>query len=421
MKIVRLQAENFKRLVAAEVMPDGNVVVLGGENSAGKSSLLDSITAALGGKRAIPDEPIRKGTPQAKVVVETEELTVTRKFTTKGTTLEVKGKDGLKLNSPQKVLDALVGRLTFDPLDFARLEPIKQLETLRDLSGCDIEDIEKKASVTYDERTELTREVKSTQARMEASPYHKDAPEAETSVVELVAEIDQYRAANEERRAQRQALDDLRTTNQEIKLEIAETEGRLKGLRENLADCVKGGKAQAAKVAALGDDMDWQPLQDRIATAEEDNAKVRENAEHARLVSEWEAKCEAHAAMTAKLRTLDLEKKQRLAEAKLPVAGLGFGDAGITLNGMPFEQAGQAERIRVSVAMGIALNPELRVLLVRDASLLDANSLRIVAELAEKHDSQVWLERVGDGDECGVIIENGQVREAVKGSVNVDV
>ena len=34
-----------------------------------------------------------------------------------------------------------------------------------------------------------------------------------------------------------------------------------------------------------------------------------------------------------------------------------------------------------------------------------------VADMAEKADGQVWLERVGDGDECSVIIEDGQVKE----------
>ena len=59
--------------------------------------------------------------------------------------------------------------------------------------------------------------------------------------------------------------------------------------------------------------------------------------------------------------------------------------------------------------MGIALNPGLRVILIRAASLLDAEKLELVAKMAEENDAQVWLEIVGD-EGVGVIIEDGQVR-----------
>ena len=39
MKITRLEASNFKRVRAVEVTPDGALVVVGGKNAAGKSSI----------------------------------------------------------------------------------------------------------------------------------------------------------------------------------------------------------------------------------------------------------------------------------------------------------------------------------------------------------------------------------------------
>jgi len=87
----------------------------------------------------------------------------------------------------------------------------------------------------------------------------------------------------------------------------------------------------------------------------------------------------------------------------------GLDDPGVTLDGVPFEQASSAEQLRCSVAMGLALNPKLRVLLIRDGSLLDEDSLRMVAEMADAQGAQVWLERVGDGV-AGVLIEDGEVR-----------
>jgi hypothetical protein len=79
---------------------------------------------------------------------------------------------------------------------------------------------------------------------------------------------------------------------------------------------------------------------------------------------------------------------------------------------VPFAQGSSAEQLRVSVAMGLAMNPRLGVLLIRDASLLDDDSMAIVAEMAATANAQVWLERVGDGAECSVVIEDGSVRGA---------
>ena len=49
MRIVELKTENVKRIQAVEITPQGNVVVIGGKNGAGKSSVLDSIEYALHG------------------------------------------------------------------------------------------------------------------------------------------------------------------------------------------------------------------------------------------------------------------------------------------------------------------------------------------------------------------------------------
>ena len=84
MKIVRLEAENVKRLVAVEIAPDGSLVVIGGKNGAGKSSTLDSIAMALGGKDLVPEKPLRDGAEKGHVEVDLGDLIVRRTFTAAG-------------------------------------------------------------------------------------------------------------------------------------------------------------------------------------------------------------------------------------------------------------------------------------------------------------------------------------------------
>jgi hypothetical protein len=109
---------------------------------------------------------------------------------------------------------------------------------------------------------------------------------------------------------------------------------------------------------------------------------------------------QAHAErLTSDIEDTDTEKAQRLAAAKFPVEGLGISDAGgVTWNGLPFEQASTAVRTRVSVAIGFALNPKLKILLVRNGNDLDAKNLQLLADLAKEAGGQVWVERIAGGD-----------------------
>ena len=135
--ILQLTAENVKRLHAVDIKPDGSLVIIGGRNAQGKSSVLDSIEFALGGDPSAK-MPVRRGEANARVVVNLGEIVVKRTFTAAGgTSLVVTNADGQKQSSPQTILDKLTGALTFDPLAFSRQKPAAQAETLRALVGLD--------------------------------------------------------------------------------------------------------------------------------------------------------------------------------------------------------------------------------------------------------------------------------------------
>jgi hypothetical protein len=112
----------------------------------------------------------------------------------------------------------------------------------------------------------------------------------------------------------------------------------------------------------------------------------------------------------------EAQRKAALAKARMPIEGLAFGvdDAGkatVLFNGQPFEQASTAEQIRASTAIAMAGNPQLRVLRIKDGSLLDEDSMALVAEMAAAEDFQLWVEVVR-GDGVGIIMEDGAVKGA---------
>jgi hypothetical protein len=63
-------------------------------------------------------------------------------------------------------------------------------------------------------------------------------------------------------------------------------------------------------------------------------------------------------------------------------------------------------------AIAMAANPELRVLRIKDGSLLDENGLRLVAEMADAGDYQVWIEQVDTSGKVGIVMEDGAIRDA---------
>ncbi|HEU4344375.1 MAG TPA: hypothetical protein VFU31_22675, partial [Candidatus Binatia bacterium] len=118
-------------------------------------------------------------------------------------------------------------------------------------------------------------------------------------------------------------------------------------------------------------------------------------------------------ALTSEIDSYDKAKSDQLSAAKFPLPGLSFDDTGVLLNGVPFTQGSQAQQLQAAIAIGIAMNPTVRVILVRDASLLDDRSMELVAKMAAEHDMQFWLERVSDDAPGAIVIEDGAVKEVI--------
>lgn len=410
MKITRLEIFDFKKIVAVDIRPDGSTVTISGGNGAGKSSCLDAIEAALGGTRRSPAEPIRQGQKKARVVVETEELVVTRTFTAKGSQLEVKAKDGSTYASPQAMLDALVGPVSFDPISFARQEAKEQAATLRALVGLDFTKEDGERLVKFNERTDVGRELRRLHGAVDKMPEAPPGtPDAEVVMSEIVSEIDKRQRENASNAAKRATLDAMRREGVVLARSVDDAKEKLAQLEAALAGLRETGVALRAEVDQLID-QDVGELRGRMANAEAVNAAVRLKATRANLCAEIDALTDKSEALTKYIEQIDEVKASAAASAKYPIPGLAVTDAGVQLDGVPFEQASQAQKLRASIAIGLALNPKLRVLLVRDAAVLDEASTAMVASMAEEAGAQVWLEKiVHDGGGMSVVIEDGHV------------
>ena len=437
LKIIALQAENIKKLVAVEIKPDGNLVQITGKNGQGKTSVLDCIWWALGGLSGVQAAPIRQGQTEAKIKLDMGEVVVTRKFKADEdgeitSSLTVENASGARFPSPQAMLDGLLGALSFDPLAFARMEPAQKFNQLRlFVPDVDFNAIDMANKADYQARTDLNRRAK--EARVQADKIVVTASAGTQPVDEaaLVNELEQAGAHNaqiETRKANRvKFADDAKAKRTEIagkdaligekKKSIAALEKEIETLRGEIQALDKSATELEVKLQgapALPEPIDTAVVKAKIEKAKETNAAIAKIAEKDALISaakNLEAQSEE---LTKKMEERERNKQAKIAAAKLPVAGISFVDGGILMNGVPFEQASDAEQLRASIAIAMALNPKLRVIRVRDGSLLDEGSMEILAQMAKDQDYQVWVERVDSSGKVGFVLENGHVKQEVK-------
>jgi DNA repair exonuclease SbcCD ATPase subunit len=406
MQIISLSAENVKRLVAVHIEPKGPVVQITGKNASGKTSVLDSIMWALGGKETMDADPIRHGAASARIKLDMGELVVTRVITASGSELRVEAANGTRVSSPQKVLDGLLGALTFDPLEFTRLKARQQFDRLREIVPLDIDLDAMDAANKRDaeERTEVNRHIKSLKSHLEGFPeFPEDLPAEKVSAASISEEIRKAHEHNQEvaRLEDMHARRDRKMAD--LKDEIAKLEAKLAEAKAELA------KVEAYSLDDIPFKIDVQPLVERMNNIEKVNGLIAKRSE-AQLMAESLAQFEQqYAELGRAIASREEEKKEAMAKAKMPVPGLGFGDGVVTFNDVPLEQSSTAEQLRVSVAIAMAANPKLRVLRIMEGSLLDEDSLAMIAQMAAAQDYQVWVEQVDSTGKVGVVISEGKV------------
>jgi len=366
-------------------MPDGNVIKITGRNGEGKSSVLDAIEAVLSNPRGSnTPRPIHGKEDKAVIVAEVGNFIVRRVFTDAGTRLTVTGAEGAEYKSPQKVMDGFLGTLSFDPLEFIDMKDKEQVDTLLQFSGSDFDfaasDEARKSH--YDSRADENKAVKTIYATIGEEPEKIKKVDLSaiqykmTNVSNLARDIKEQ---TEKKERLQKSIEEIDAYLVEAKKTFGEYD-----TYNNLEQQLKDGIANNERAG------DWQKWSDS-----QEGVKVREDkaAEHDRMIG-----------------VIDEQKKTALAELNLPYPGLSFEEGMVMYNEVPLRQASKAEQIRVSMAVAMAMKPEIRIVLIRDGSLLDSTNLALIHKLAEKNDYQVWIEAVDETGDVGIYLEDGMVK-----------
>ena len=382
------------------------------------TSVLDSIWWALAGGHAIQKTPIRRGAESATITLNLggdagTKLIVERRFTPDHSYLKVKTPEGASFDSPQKMLDAMLGGLSFDPLEFVREDERGQFDILKRLVplAIDIDALDRERTELFRLRTIQNKQAKAVEARALAMTVDPTAPAARIDVNAIVDELAGVDRWNARRREIIDIAKQAESAAQAAAREVKDLTARLKAARESYADLNEDFqmKRLAADVAQ-SEFRDAVEITDRLRAAEAANAAFENNARRRALELEAQSERAESDRLTARMESIDAEKAAAIGAAKMPIAGLSFGDGEVLFDGLPLSQASDAQQLLISTSIAAALNPQLRVLRIRDGSLLDEDSLKLLASFAEERDFQIWIERVDSSGEVGIVMEDGCVR-----------
>lgn len=400
MRIVCLEIENVKGLKSVRIDPPGHgLVIIKGNNGAGKSSVLDSLLYLFAGGRTVPKHVIREGCDEGRIHVDCGDYVIEKRWTEGGkhVYLEVRTAEGESAKSPQSLLNSLFSRVGFDPLAFAQMSAKEQVETLQKIGGLDFTEHDTKRKNTFDERTVVNRELKTLEARLKALPV-VNAPNEEQSAADL---SERYNALGR-LKAKREAVASIDERIEHAKKQLAQLETD----REMI---VADGKALSVELGKPKDlTAAMTEVQTQLADIDEVNRKVRQKRDRLAIAKQVKENRARSDDLSTELKDLDEAKKKAIEDADFP-EGLSFDDEGVLLLSRPIAVASSAEQLKASVAVGLLLNPELRVLTVREGSLLDDASMETLDQSAIDNDAQILVERVGDHDDTGILLEAGEV------------
>jgi len=410
-KIIRLTASNVKRLEAVEIEPTGNVVVIGGNNGAGKSSVLDAILYGLVGKKAMPAMPLREGSEKSEIEIDLGEFKIIRTIRENKTqSVKIVTPEGAGFTSPQAKLDAIVSELSFDPVQFMNSPTKSQAVTLKSILNLDFTDLDRKRDSLFSERTEMNRDAKRCKGTLESMSFDKALGTERIDVSALLDKQDRAMNVHEQYNIRKRELENCEQLFNSLQKEKEELLKRLSELDE--ATNKAKSSLQNLK-AGLGDitHQNMESIREEIREAQQKNQVISDNIRYKAVEDEMEVHENKSESLTTEIQKIDNQKSEAMQNASFPVDGLSFSDDGVEYKGFPLDQASSAEQLRICAAIGVALNPQLRFITIRDGSLLDENSMKVISEFAEENDVQVWIERVGEGDAGAIIIEEGKVKK----------
>lgn len=399
-KINTLELENVKRIKAVALAPSANgLTIIGGNNGQGKTSVLDAICWAVGGKKFMPTSARRDGAytdPHIRLTL-SNGLVVERAG--KNAALKVIDPQGNK--SGQALLDSFISELALNLPKFLNASDKEKADILLQIIGVgeQLTKFEAEEQRLYNQRHSIGVIADQKKKFAAELPEWQGVPDEPVTASELIRrqqDILRRNAENQRLRAERDRFEDA----------LLQAQRTLEEAKHALAKA-QYDAAQARKSAEDLEDESTAEIERSIAEIDLVNAKVRDNINKAQAEQEASDFRAQYDGLTQEIEGIRLARKSLLESADLPLPGLSVEQGRLLYHGKAWDCMSGSEQLRVGTAIVRRLNPECGFVLLDKLEQMDMQTLRDFGAWLESEGLQAIATRVSTGDECSVIIEDG--------------
>ncbi len=429
-KVLSLVVENFKNIEKTEVDFAGRSATIIGKNGAGKSSLIQAICSPID-SNYIPAKPVKKGEERGSIELtiggslhgEEETYTLGLHFSEKHKKgrITVTNGEGEKVNGGKQFISDIVGNIGFDIQEFIKLGVTsngsiskpgtqEQIEILKKLMPRDVlkqmHNLDKEFKDVYEARADVNRDISHAKSRLEGHDFSQDELERYNEVIDTEGIVSKMTNIEKELEKYNKVFSTVDSLLDSIPLKqerLALLEEKVEALHADItADIDKLDKGEVWLGKKTKPSIEAMNIE--LSNANMHNNKVKEVKSLQDSQIAIRLLQENSEANTERLDKIKREKKQIFTSSPLPVKGLTFDEEGIYFKGLPFVEGQHPSSTIISIGakIGMALNPNLRMLVIKDGSLLDKKTLKWLVTQCEKENYQLFVEMVADNEEVEI-------------------
>lgn len=414
-KINEFQLENVKRIKAVSLCPTENgLTIIGGKNGQGKTSVLDAIAWALGGAKFAPTTAMREGSvlpPNLKVTL-SNGLIVER--TGKNSTLKVTDAQGNK--GGQQLLDEFIEELALDLPKFMQASNKEKAQTLLQIIGVGEEllKLENEENRLYNERHGIGMVADQKKKFVLEMPYYENVPKDVVTASELIQKQQSILLRNAENQQKRQRVQEYSEKLEACRKAIESTELKLQQFREEYSAIEESYRIAMSSAEYLVDESTAE-IERSLAEIDALNVKIRANLDREKAAIEADTYKEQYDNLTESIENVRQQKRDLLSGADLPLDGLTVENGELKYKGFAWDNMSASEQLKVATAIVRKLKPECGFVLIDKLEQMDADTLNEFGKWLEENELQAIATRVSTGEECSIIIEDGQAQEKTIG------
>lgn len=401
-KIAQLEVENVKRVKAVSLAPTPNgLTIIGGNNNQGKTSILDSIAWALGGEKFRPSNAQREGSvlpPHLKITL-SNGLVVERSG--KNSTLKVIDPQGGK--SGQQLLNSFIEVLALDLPKFMNSTSKEKANTLLKIIGVGdvLYTLDTEEEKLYSDRRAVGAIADQKKKYAEGLPSFDGVPNQIVSAAELIRRQQDMLARNGENERKRRKKAQYDYEYKQAQLAYEEARKRLEQAERNAIE--------ANTAAENLQDESTEQLEQDIANIDELNRKIRANLDRKKAIEEAAQYAQQYHTYTEQIEDIRAKRTALLSGAEMPLENLSVENGELVYNGVKWDGMSGSDQLKVSAAIVRKLNPKCGFVLLDKLEQMDTQTLSEFSAWLEREGLQAIATRVSTGDECSIIIEDGQV------------